>query len=238
VYPARGASGPSHEHLEGAQGPAARPQEGEILRLTAIGLALGTFLPIVTWAQTAWVDDLAVQQQLTAGQVAVRFAFDGNESHIRLHAAVKINAPPEVIWRVLTDCEHAASFIPGLKRCTRMQSAPDGSWELFEQEAKYSWLMPAVTTVFRADYKKPRRIDFRRISGDLKDEVGTWLIEEDPRKTTAAPLAPHATIVEYVLYVDPGFWIPRVLARHSLHSELPAALTALRARAEHLASED
>jgi hypothetical protein len=124
---------------------------------------------------------------------------------------------------VLTDCEHAANFIPGVKRCRRVQSAPDDSWEIVEQEAKYSWWMPAVTTVVRAEYKRPQRIDFKRISGDLKQEEGSWVLES---------AADAATIVEYELYVDPGFWIPRVLLRHSLRSELPAALTAVRERAE------
>jgi hypothetical protein len=41
--------------------------------------------------------------------------------------------------------------------------------------------------------------------------------------------------VEYQLHVDPGFWIPRVLVRHSLRTELPAALAAVRTRAESTA---
>jgi uncharacterized protein YndB with AHSA1/START domain len=204
------------------------------VRLRAIVAVLGALLPTLTWAQTAWVDDPDVKHKLAAGEVAVRVALDGDQSHMRLHAAVRINATPDVVWRVLTDCAHAPSFIPGLKRCTRIQVAPDGSWETVEQEIKYSWLMPAVTSVFRADYKRPRRIDFRRISGDLKDEVGTWLLEDAPQSGAAGP----ATTVEYEVYVDPGFWVPRVCQRYLLRSELPAALTALRARAESMAAKE
>lgn len=221
----------------------------------AIGAILGTVLPIATWAQVPWVDEQTVQQQLAAGQVAVQTVFAGGESRVRVHAAVRINANPEAIWRVLTDCDHASRFIPGVKRCRRLQTAPDGSWELIEQESKYSWLMPSVTCVVRADYKRPQRIDFKGVRGDLKDWEGYWLLEPQggpdpagdsigaaPEGSTVAPsaeLAPtpaHApgevTIVEYDLYVDPGFWIPRVLLRHSLRTELPAALTALRVRSE------
>ena len=54
-------------------------------------------------------------------------------------------------------------------------------------------------------------------------DLGTWLLDAT-RGTT--------TIVEYQLHVEPGFWIPRVLVRHSLRTELPAALTAIRARVE------
>ena len=200
-----------------------------MVKYSGIGVVLGALLPIATWAQASWVDDRTVQEQLAAGEVAVRIAFDGDDSRMRVSAAVRIKASPEAIWSVLTDCDHAASFIPGVKSCRRVKSAPDGTWEVIEQESKYSWLMPSVTTVVQADYRRPQRIDFRRVSGDLKDEDGSWLLATDHR----GPAPDNTTLVEYELHVDPGFWIPRVLLRHSLQSELPAALTALRNRAEH-----
>ena len=194
-----------------------------------IGAVLGILLPIASWAEGDWLDDQAVQRQLADGQVAVHVAFDGDGSRVMVNAAVRIKASPEIIWRVLTDCDHAASFIPGVKHCRRVESAPDGSWEVIEQESKYSWLMPSVTTIVHADYKRPLRIDFKRVSGDLKAERGTWLLEKEPHRPTSDTMT-----VEYELHVDPGFWVPRVLVRHSLRTELPAALAAMRARAESI----
>jgi uncharacterized protein YndB with AHSA1/START domain len=204
---------------------------------------LGILLPIATWGQTPWVDDRTVQQELADGQVPVRIVLDGAESRFRVRAAIRINASPETVWQVLTDCEHAASFIPGVKRCRRIQSSPDGSWEIIEEKAKYSWLMPPITCVFRAAYKRPQRIDFRRIAGDLKAEEGDWVLADEasdptPLSGSAPAQAPReTTLVEYEFYVDPGFWIPPVLLRHSLRSELPAALKAVRKRAESTAAE-
>jgi carbon monoxide dehydrogenase subunit G len=194
--------------------------------LKTIGF-LGILLPIATWAQTPWVNDRTVQQELADGQVAVRIVFEGDGSRMRVRAAVAVKATPEAIWGVLTDCDHAASFIPGVKRCSRIETAPDDSWEIVEQEAKYSWLMPSVKCVIRADYKRPQRIDFKRIAGDLKEEAGNWVLTSTPERTNS-----QATVVQYELDVDPGFWIPRMLLRHSLRTELPAALKAVRARAE------
>jgi len=189
-------------------------------------------LPGAVQAETAWVQDQTVQQQLSDRQVAVRVEFDDGQSRIHVRAAVRINASPEAIWHVLTDCDHAASFIPGVKSCHPLEVAPDDSWVIVEQEAKYSWLMPAVKCVIRADYKRPRRIEFKRISGDLKQEEGVWLLEPANTGVSDAATADPVTTVVYDLYVDPGFWIPRVLLRHSLRSELPAAFTALRVRVE------
>jgi uncharacterized protein YndB with AHSA1/START domain len=203
---------------------------GETVNFRATGVILAMLLPGAAPAETAWVQDPTVQQQLSDRQVAVRVEFD-DQSRIHVRAAVRINASPESIWHVLTDCDHAASFIPGVKRCHRLEKAPDDSWVIVEQEAKYSWLMPAVKCVIRADYKRPRRIEFKRLSGDLKQEEGVWMLE--PANAGASASASDlVTTVVYELFVDPGFWIPRVLLRHSLRSELPEAFTAVRTRVE------
>jgi uncharacterized protein YndB with AHSA1/START domain len=86
-----------------------------------------------------------------------------------------------------------------------------------------------VRYVFRADYDRPHRIDFRRISGDLKEEEGTWLL---------TPTADGGgTTVEYEVYVDPGFWIPQALVAHTLRRDTRSVLTGLRECVAHDARE-
>jgi hypothetical protein len=128
----------------------------------------------------------------------------------------------------MTDCKQAPLFVPGLKRCSRIAGAADGSWEDFEQVVQYSWFLPTVRYVVRAAYDRPRRIQFRRISGDLKDEEGSWLLTPTPDGS--------ATLVQYEVYVDPGFWVPQVLVTRTLRMDLPAALAGLRDRAQSAGS--
>ena len=184
-------------------------------------LVLALLEPATASAQSAWVVDPAIQQRLAAGEVVVATsAIDPAHPRGRIRAAVRIPAPPDAIWRIVTDCREALSFVPGLRQCRRIDGAADGSWQDVEHEMRYSWLLPTVRYVFRADYDRPRRIDFHRISGDLKQEEGTWLF---------TPTADGAgTVVEYEVYVDPGFWIPQALIAHSLRRDIPAVLTALR----------
>jgi hypothetical protein len=176
-------------------------------------------------AQSPALSDQPSEQRLAAGEVEVHAAVGENHHGGQVTAAVMIHARPETVWRVMHECEEAPSYIPGLKRCRRLGAAADGSWEIIEHEVKYSWLMPAIRTVLRLDYR-PWTIDFKSLSGDLKAEQGSW------RVTRSADSS--ATIVEYELYVDPGFWVPPALVRASLRKELPEALEALRARVEHL----
>jgi len=189
-------------------------------------LAIALLQPLVVAAQSGWLDGPQVQQRLAHGQVVVSTttAIDPERPRGRVRAAVRIKASPEAIWRVMTDCEHTPSFVPNLKGCRRIDAAPDGSWEDLEHEVRYSWLLPTVRYVLRAYYDRPHRIDFQRTSGGLKEEEGTWLLKPAPDASV--------TVVEYEVYVDPGFWIPQVLVSRSLRKDLPAALSGLRERVE------
>ena len=193
-------------------------------RVAGMGLLLAALSPIMALAQSTWLADPVLQQRLADGEVIVRPGLDAHEGKGRVYAAVRIRATADVIWNVMTNCEDAPSFVPGLKRCRRLDGAPDGSWEIIEHEVKYSWLLPTVHYVFRADYQRPHRIDFHRVGGDLKDQEGTWRLEECADAS--------ATIVEYEVYLDPGFWVPEALVRHTLRRDLPAVLRALRDRVE------
>ena len=194
--------------------------------LIALALARVLLSPAAAAAQNAWTADPEVQRRLAGGEVVVESAADIDPDHPRgrVRAAVLIRARPEAIWAVMTDCRETPLFVPGLKRCRRLEGAPDGRWEDIEHEIRYSWFMPTVRYVFRADYQRPHRIDFHRISGDLKREEGTWLLTATPDGA--------ATLVEYEMYLDPGFWVPQMLVDRTLRKDLPAILTGLRERVE------
>jgi hypothetical protein len=195
------------------------------MRCKQVGFLMAALLPLVAAAQPAAFSDQQSQQRLAAGEVAIHAQLTGNQHGGQVNAAVMIHARPETVWSVMRDCEQAPAYIPGLKRCRRIGAAADGSWEIIEHEMKYSWLMPAIHSVLRLDYR-PWEIDFRSLSGDLKAEQGMWLVQRSADNS--------ATIVEYELYVEPGFWVPPGLVRASLRHELPEALQALRSRVEHL----
>jgi hypothetical protein len=198
------------------------------LKLAVLTLALAPALltPLAAAPQTGWTADPEIQRRLAAGEVVVQAAApaDPDRPRGRVRAAVLIKAQPAAIWNVMIDCGQTLLFVPGLKQCRKIGRAPDGSWEDIEQEISYAWFLPTVRYVLRADYHRPHRLDFHRISGDLKQEEGTWLLTATPDGS--------ATLVEYEMYLDPGFWIPQTLVNRSLRKDLPAALAGLRERVE------
>ncbi len=91
---------------------------------------------------------------------------------------------------------------------------------------KFTWLLPTTTYVFRAEYQEFSRIDFKKVSGELKELEGTWILE---------PINDgQNTYVIYSVYLDPGFFVPQWLVRHILRGDLPELLMALRNRVSEL----
>jgi hypothetical protein len=177
-------------------------------------------------APSAWINAPDVQAQLAAGQVVAHTVVDDRQARASVDAVIRIHASPSQVWPLITQCRSAGLLIPGLKGCRVLDSAADGSWATIEHEIKYSVFTPLVHSVFHADMHAPYRMDFHRISGDLKYEVGSWILLPD---------ADGSTTVEYRVAMQPGFWVPRSMVRHSLRRQLPAALIALRSTAEQSA---
>jgi hypothetical protein len=172
-----------------------------------------------------WVRAADSQARLQAGEVVVQSGFDAQQASVHVDAAVRIQAPAQAIWPLITRCDSASLLIPGLRHCKELSSAPDGSWAVVEHDIKFAAMLPIVHSVFHADYQAPFRMDFHRIAGDMKDEVGTWTLQPSADG--------QSTTIEYRVAMQPGFFVPHTMVRHSLKKQLPAALIALRKRAEH-----
>ena len=171
-----------------------------------------------------WIDEPGLQARLRGGEVVLRVDVEEHGRSARARAAIWLASPAQAVWSVLTDCAHAAEFVPGLKRCRCIEGGRS-RWEgctLLERDFKYSWLMPAVHDVVHVDYAWPRRIDIQRVSGDLKEERGTWRLEPDPDSA--------GTILEYEFEVTPGFWMPSRLLQHSLIDNLRQGMASVRTR--------
>ena len=160
--------------------------------------------------------------RIQSGEILVNLAQSGRQPRGSVEAVVWIEAPAEAIWRIMTDCDAAPEFVPGLKACQVLESG--NNWEIIRHDVKWMWLFPRVAYVFRADYQIHRQITFKRLRGDLREMKGMWRLRP-------APDGSH-TIVHYRVYLDPGFLVPGWIVRRSLKKNLPAVLAALRDRAE------
>lgn len=158
--------------------------------------------------------------QLKNGEILVHVQRSEGQQKGMVEALVLIDAPAETIWKIMTDCPGAPTFVPGLKACRILDSGKN--WEIIRHEVKWIWFFPRISYVFRADYQINRRIDFVKIKGDLREMKGNWRL---------FPLEEAGqTIVRYEVYLDPSFFIPQWLVEQSLMTDLPDMMAALRTK--------
>ena len=85
-----------------------------------------------------WLADASSQAQLSAGEVVMRSELGAGQASVQ--AAILVHANAQLIWKLITNCNSVATFVPGLKHCARLQTTPDGSWSIVEHDIRYSAL--------------------------------------------------------------------------------------------------
>ncbi|MDP9088444.1 MAG: SRPBCC family protein [Pseudomonadota bacterium] len=162
------------------------------------------------------------QESALNSDLKVTVALDSAEQSGTASATVRIHAPREAVWSLITSCPESLRLVPGLESCDVLESAPDHSWQKIRHTMNYSWYVPKVTYVIRAAYDQPSKVTIERIAGDLRTLRGSWELKSDG----------DYTIAHYMVDLAPGFWVPQWIVRSALRKDLPQMLRALRSRAE------
>jgi uncharacterized membrane protein len=166
----------------------------------------------------------AEAQHVAARHLLIRATLDSSQRRGTVRAAVRIDAPPDVVFQMLTTCADAMLYVPHMRLCRVRDHAPDNSWQLVEHEIDFGWYAPRIKYVFRADLVANRVIDFHQVSGDFKANEGRWELEP-------ADDGSH-TVLLYRAYLDPPGYIPNWVLRSRFKREMPQMLTDLRKRCE------
>lgn len=162
----------------------------------------------------------AEETRLAAGEVLLDVLRTDDTDAAQVSAVIDIEAPPDTVWTIMTDCERAPRFVPNLVSCKVLDRDPAAAWDIREHKIDWAWFMPVVTHVFRSDYEGMRRLRFSRVSGDLKEAAGEWRLE---------PLrSGRATRVFYTSRLAPNGWIPTGMVRAQMKEDIPKVLNALR----------
>lgn len=143
---------------------------------------------------------------------------DGISGHVR--GVVDINAPPEKVWRMMTDCAAAKVMITTLAICRIVEGDMARGWDIREHVTRRNLVFPGMRIVFRSDYEPYSRIKFKLVGGDLKVEQGEWKLQAlgDGRRTRV--------FYDNRLAVD---WpVPKALIREALRKDTPKVLMNLK----------
>jgi len=147
---------------------------------------------------------------------------DGISGHVR--GVIDIDAPPELVWKVMTDCATAGKLITNLASCRVMSGDQRRGWDVREHVTRRNLVFPGLRIVFRSDYEPVSRIRFRLVEGDLKAQQGEWRLQ---------PLnGGRGTRVFYDNRLAVDWPVPRSLIREALRKDVPKVLVNLRRACE------
>jgi polyketide cyclase/dehydrase/lipid transport protein len=108
-------------------------------------------------------------------------------------SAAEIPASIERCWSVVEDLSTAPQWQQGLREVTVLER--DGEGRPLVCETVIDARFREVRCRVRCSFDPPRRMSFERISGEIPDLRGSWVLE---------PLGPERTHAVYALAVDPG----------------------------------
>ena len=129
-------------------------------------------------------------------------------------SSIEIDAPIERCYDLVTDPEGSVQWQDSLRGATVLERDDDGNPTLVE--TKIHAIVRDVKVVLSFDWEEPTELRWRRESGEVKDVVGSWQLED---------LGDGRTRATYSLDLDPGR-VLGMLARGPIEGQLRKHLTA------------
>jgi uncharacterized protein YndB with AHSA1/START domain len=160
----------------------------------------------------------AAQNYAAAPVVNARRVGDGGEAR----ASMDVDAPPSVVWSILSDCGQARKFMRNLLSCRVLERG--NGWDVREHRSRGWMLMPALRNVSRITLEPNRRLSFHLIEGDWARSDGEW---------TLTPIdGGRGTHVTYRISAALAGRAPVGIPQSQLINSVRSTLAALRREAE------
>jgi len=156
------------------------------------------------------------QAKLRSGEILTWGEKDGKKRFV-LSAAV-LGHPIDQVWALLDDKESAPAFIPNVRSAKILSR--EGNVVEIAQETVVPGTMNTFTYTLRHTTTYPNRVDFVRLSGDLRHIEGAWVLE--------ALDDGSSTLLVYRLHLDAGLLVPQAFVANSQMKSLPGILLAIR----------
>ncbi|KAL4859881.1 hypothetical protein ACK3TF_000138 [Chlorella vulgaris] len=156
------------------------------------------------------------------------------DSGKRIVAETVVQAPVDVVWRVLTSYERLATFVPNLESCERLPSPRSGKVWIRQRGCSQSvlWRLEAEAVIEVEEVRMPlgrSEARFTMVEGDFKELSGRWVVEPDP--SSAASMA---TLLRFDITVQPKIALPSSVVSYVVRAGLPANIQAVCRRAEEI----
>lgn len=161
--------------------------------------------------------------RLLSGEILIDLSYHDHDV-IGVNGGIHIEAPPEEVWKTLTDYDNLSKTLPKVV-ASRLVEKKNGEI-ILEQTGKTGILIFEKTVNFRLKIYEEylHRVSFEQISGDFHIYHGEWLLETHHEH--------EGTFLHYSAKIKPLFFAPPVLISFVQRQDLPGILSAHKKRAE------
>lgn len=144
-------------------------------------------------------------------------------------AKMTVNADVARSWKVLTDYNRLAEFVPNLSRS--QLSASDGNERIVTQNgfAKFLFIRQPIDLVLRVTEQPMQAIDIRLVSGNMREYQARWELQS---LQVQQPGDDGRTRISYAGVIAPDFYVPTLFGAALMKSDLRNMLNAVKAEIE------
>ena len=181
-----------------------------------------SYTPLVQAQVPVQVQIQGQRPELPKLEVAVnRIEIDGQKMY-EVDATGTVAAPLPKVWKILTNYERMADFVPDMESCKVLSR--NGNEVTIEQfgVARFLFMTRAIHLVVRATEQPMSSIDIALVSGDMKHYESHWELIPVPET--------GGTRVVYSGRLMPNFYVPGILGAKMVRGDIERMMGAVLAR--------
>jgi len=154
--------------------------------------------------------------------VSVRRVEQDSMHVYEVDATGTVQAPPAIVWKVLTTYERMDEFVPDLESCKVLSR--NGNEVIVEQfgTARFLFMSRSIHLVVRATETPMTSIDIALISGDMKHYESHWELIPVPET--------GGTRIVYSGKLAPNFYVPGILGSKMIRGDIERMMGAVLTR--------
>ena len=178
---------------------------------------------------TACID---ADAQTTAGEPDISVVMTHAKGYPVFAVTAKMTANADVArsWKVLTDYNRLAEFVPNLSRS--QVSSSEGNERVVTQHgfAQFLFIRQNIDLVLHVTEQPMEAIDIRLVSGNMREYQARWELQAvSPLQQAGDDLRTH---IAYAGIIAPDFYVPTLFGAALMKRDLRNMLNAVRAEME------
>jgi ribosome-associated toxin RatA of RatAB toxin-antitoxin module len=153
--------------------------------------------------------------------VTVNRVREGDQDMFELRATGFVAAPPDRVWKVLTDYDRLPDFVPNLLSSKVLSHT--GQESVIDQTgvSRFLFVKKTIHLVVRAVEVPMSRIDVSLVSGDMKRYAVRW--ELSPGTANAV----SGTRLTYSGMLEPNFYVPPLIGPSVMQDDVQRMMQAV-----------